>query len=48
MRNFVWGALCGAVAAYLYLTGLEAIYQRVADTWAEVSSPPADAQRAKP
>jgi hypothetical protein len=48
MRNFVWGALCGAVVTYLYLTGLDAIYQRVADTWTEVSSPPADARRATP
>jgi hypothetical protein len=48
MRNFVWGALCGALVMYLYLIGLEEIYRRVADTWDEVSSPPESARRATP
>jgi hypothetical protein len=48
MRNFVWGALCGAIAMWLYMTGLDALYQSVADKWVEVSSPPAHSRRATP
>ena len=48
MRNFVWGAICGAIVMYLYVTGLDALYQRVADTWVAVSSPPANARRPTP
>lgn len=48
MRNFVWGAICGAIAMWLYLTGMDALYQRAADTWDEVSSPPANARRVTP
>jgi hypothetical protein len=48
MRNFVWGALCGALVTWLYMTGLDALYQGVADKWAEVSSPPAHSGRATP
>ncbi|HEV7734953.1 MAG TPA: hypothetical protein VGR62_22480 [Candidatus Binatia bacterium] len=48
MRNFVWGALVGAVVMYLYVTGLDALYQRAADLWADASSPPAGTQRRAP
>lgn len=40
MRNFVWGALVGALAMYVYVTGFDALYQRAIDAWEELSSPP--------
>jgi hypothetical protein len=42
MSNFVWGALLGALAMYLYLEGTQPIVDAVRDTWATASRAPAD------
>lgn len=46
MSNFLWGAVAGALCVYLYLIGLQPVYDAVADMWAQASSPPPPAATA--
>lgn len=42
MSNFVWGALVGALAMYLYLEGTGPFVDAARDVWTSASQAPTD------
>jgi hypothetical protein len=48
MRNFVLGAVMGALVMYWYLVHGDLLRETVSELWAQVSAPPPSARKAAP
>lgn len=44
MSNFIWGALVGALAMYLYLEGVTPFVDAARDVWTNISRAPAESR----
>jgi hypothetical protein len=44
MSNFVWGALFGALAMYLYLEGVTPVVDVARDVWSSASRAPVESK----